>query len=118
MVEEKIKPNVYSDGRWVKKRGRFRFGFKQHNGVDENGLVTSVVTIAANESDTKYLDQVLDKLDLPACAWVMADKGYKSKYNDKTVSSRKLKNRFMRRTNRGNPFSDRERLINMSICQK
>lgn len=63
--EERVKPNVDSDGRWIKKGGRFRFGFKQHTDVDENGLVVSVVTTAANESDTKYLNKVMENINLP-----------------------------------------------------
>ena len=75
------------------------------------------VGISLDESDTKYLDQVLDKLDFPAGAWVMADKGYKSKYNDKIVSSKRLKNRVMHKANRENPHTDMERRINKTISK-
>lgn len=116
-LEAKVKPNVDTDGRWVKKAGRFRFGFKQHTAVDENGLVVSVVTTAANESDTKYLNEVLSKIELPPRAWVMADKGYKSKSNDDILPPKRLKNRIMRKANRGKPLTDRERMVNKAISR-
>lgn len=78
-LQEKIKPNVDKDARWVKKAGKLRFGFKQHTAVDPNGLVLGVVTTSANESDINHPEDVLDKIELPEKAWVKADKGYKSK---------------------------------------
>jgi len=41
-----------------------------------------VVTTAANESDIKHLEDVLDASQVKKGMWVKADKGYKSEKND------------------------------------
>ena len=61
-LEEVPASNVDSDGRWLKKRGRIHFGFKQHTAVDQNGLVLGVITTSANQSDIKRLEDVLKRV--------------------------------------------------------
>lgn len=112
-----IKPNVDKDGSWTKKGGRFRFGYKQHTGVDVNGLVLAVVTTSARESDTKNLKGVLDKIELMNGSTVEADKGYKSKENDQLIKDSKLKNRIMRKANKNKPLTTREKQINKAISK-
>lgn len=114
---KKTKPGVDPDGRWLKKDGKLRFGFKQHTATDERGLVLGIVTTGANESDIKYLDDVLAKLDLPKKASVKADKGYKSKENDNVISKRKLRNHVMHKAAKGKPLTERELLFNKHVSK-
>jgi IS5 family transposase len=114
---KRTKPGVDPDGRWLKKDGKLRFGFKQHTATDERGLVLGIVTTGANESDIKHLDDVLAKLDLPKKASVKADKGYMSKENDSVISKRKLRNHVMHKAAKGKPLTERELLFNKHVSK-
>lgn len=114
---KKAKPGVDPDGRWLKKAGKLHFGFKQHTATDERGLVLGVVTTGANESDIKHLDEVLEKIELPAKASVKADKGYRCAENDRAISSRKLRNHVMRKAAKGRPLTEREQQLNKLISK-
>lgn len=116
-LETKPKPGVDQDGSWTKKAGKFRFGYKQHTGVDKNGLVLAVTTTTASESDTKNLKGVLDKIDLPNGSTMEADKGYKSKENDELLKQKNLKNRILRKAYKNRPLTFREKLINKAISK-
>lgn len=116
-LQEKIKPNVDKDARWVKKAGKLRFGFKQHTAVDRNGLVLGVVTTSANESDIKHLEDVLDKIELSEKAWVKADKGYKSKDNDEVLKKKKLRNHIMFKATKSKTLSKREIQFNKGVSR-
>ena len=61
MLKEVVKPNVDTEARWVKKMGKFHFGYKRHTITDENGLVLAEETTAANESDMKHLETPLQE---------------------------------------------------------
>lgn len=113
----KTKPGVDTDGKWVKKAGKLRFGFKQHTGTDENGMITGVITTPANESDMNHLEDVVELSDLPKDGWVMADKGYKSKKNDLIVESHQWQNRIMNRAFRNRPLTEEERIQNKEISK-
>lgn len=116
-LQEKIKPHVDKDARWVKKAGKLRFGFKQHTAVDRNGLVLGVVTTSANESDMNHLEDVLDKIELPEKAWVKADKGYKSKDNDEVLEKKKLRNHIMFKATKSKALSKREIQFNKGVSR-
>ena len=113
----KTKPGVDTDGRWVKKAGKLRFGFKQHTGTDENGMITGLITTSANESDMSHLIDVVELADLPKDAWVMADKGYKSKKNDELVESHQWKNKVMNRSYRNRPLTEEEKSFNKKVSK-
>jgi IS5 family transposase len=38
---------VDKDGTWLKKRGKYHFGFKKHHVTDDEGLVLGVLTTTA-----------------------------------------------------------------------
>lgn len=114
---KKDKPGVDPDGRWIKKAGKLRFGFKQHTATDEQGLVLAVITTGANESDIKHLDDVLAVAGLPVRAWVKADKGYKSKDNDAAVTKRRLRNHVMHKAAKNRPLTKREQECNKLISK-
>ena len=65
------------------------FGYKRHTVTDENGMVLTEETTAANESDMKHLETPLKKAKLPRRALVYADKGYDSMENKETLKRMK-----------------------------
>ena len=72
-------------------------------------LLALVITAAANQSDTKNLKGVLDKLNLL--------KGYKSTANDELLRGKMVKNRIMRKAVRNKPLTFREGLLNKAISR-
>ena len=116
-LQEKVKPNVDKDGRWVKKAGKLRFGFKQHTAVDPNGLVLGLITTSANESDIKHLEDVLTRVAPAQGTWVKADKGYKSEENDTVLKKKKLKNRIMHKAYKNKPLTERECRFNKGVSK-
>ena len=109
---------VDTEGRWVKKGGRSRFGFKHHDGVDANGLIVSVHTTTANEHDSKGLIPLLKKTP----KWhkskgVWADKGYKVPDNDQALSEGKIKNRIMHKAYRNRPLTPWQLYFNKLISK-
>lgn len=117
VLQEKLKSYVDTEAKWIKKAGRLRFGYKQHTGTDKNGLVLGIVTTAANESDIKHLDDVLEKINPPKGAWVKADKGYKSAENDEHLKKRKLRNHIMHKATRGKDLTPKEQARNKAISK-
>ena len=45
------KPGVDTEARWVRKRSRYRYGYKKHALIDNQGLVEALITRPANCSD-------------------------------------------------------------------
>lgn len=116
-LQTKLKSGVDNDGSWTKKGGQFRFGYKQHTGVDANGLVLAVVTTSASQSDTRNLKDVLDKIDLAQGSRVQADKGYRSKENDELLKQKKLKNGILHKAYKNKPLTHRELQFNKAISK-
>ena len=46
-VKKEYAASVDKDGSWLKKRGKYHFGFKKHHVTDEEGLVLGVLTTKA-----------------------------------------------------------------------
>ena len=114
---KKIQPHVDKEAAWIKKGGRYRFGYKLHEGVDPNGLILGVHTTSANESDIKNLEPVLDKVELEPRATVEADKGYKSAENDEVVKSRGLRNRIMFKGARNREVTHWQSVFNKAVSR-
>ncbi|MGL5981575.1 MAG: IS5 family transposase [Phocaeicola sp.] len=117
ILVEKPKPGVDTDGRWVKKAGKLRFGYKQHTGTDENGMILSVITTSANKNDMNHLEDVVEKAGISEGAWVMADKGYKSKKNDEIVSKYNWENKVMHKSYRNHPLTEEQNFFNKQISK-
>ncbi len=117
ILKEKIKSNVDKEAKWVKKAGKLHFGYKQHTGTDENGLVLGIVTTPANESDIKHLQDVIDKINPSKGTWVKADKGYKSEENDKYLTKNKLRNHIMKKAQKNKKLTEREQVVNNLISK-
>lgn len=118
LLIEKTKSGVDRQARWLKKAGKLHFGYKKHVATDENGMIRGLVTTAANESDTKHLEAVIDHVAVwDERAWLKADKGYKSQVNDQLLRDRKLKNHIMYKESKGRKLTPREQQCNRLISK-
>jgi len=115
--QRKVQSHVDPDGAWIKKNGKLRYGFKKHVGTDNNGLVLSVITTPANESDIKHLAEVIEKSDLPKGARVRADKGYSSEENRKYLKEHGYKSGIMHKAKRGTPLNNQQKKFNKIVSK-
>jgi len=76
-----------------------------------------VVTTAANESDIKHLEDVLDASQVKKGMWVKADKGYKSEKNDEIVKKKKMKNHIMYKAKKNKALTPRQSMFNKLISK-
>ena len=53
-----IQTGVDSEARLTKKAGKLRYAYKEHIASDENGLVLSIETTAANEHDSLAFEKL------------------------------------------------------------
>lgn len=127
---KKESPGVDSEGRWLSKGGKHRYGFKKQFGVDENGIILGVHTTTANEHDSKGLEPLLDniiddnyknqdfkdkknkKID------ILTDKGYYSPDNYKYLKDNNLKNRISKKAFKNRPLSIWDKKFNQLIGRK
>jgi len=114
---KKTQPRVDSEGRWVKKAGKLRFGYKKHTVTDAQGLVLGIVTTAANVNEISNLEDVLDTCELGKGSWVKADKGYKSKKNDTILQQRRLRNHIMNKASKNRKLTEREIQFNKIVSK-
>lgn len=108
-------PSVDQDGTWLKKRGKFYFGYKKHHVTDEEGLVLGVLTTTASTNEISNLEEVLDTADLPEGIPLKADKGYQSKKNEDLLKSKRLKNHILKKAKRNKPLTKWEKRFNKLI---
>ncbi len=116
--EEVIK--TYSkdtDATWLVKGKKVVYGYKCHVATDKAGYMLGGIVTGANESDTKNLSKVLDKVDLEDEAEVLCDKGYSSKANDELLSEKELKNRIMKKAVKGKKLKESEKNYNKKISK-
>jgi len=109
--------HVDKEGAWLKKAGKLHYGYKQHTATNQEGFVLGVHTTAANESDTKHLENTLNKITIDPRTPVYADKGYNSEANDTVLKDKKLKNRIMYKALKNKPLTEIEKTINKKISQ-
>ena len=109
--------SVDKDGTWLKKRGKFHFGYKKHHVTDEEGLVLGVLTTTASVNEIANLEDVLNTADLPEGIALKADKGYQSKKNEELLKRMKLKNHILKKAKKNKPLTKREKLFNKLIGQ-
>ncbi len=89
-------PGVDTEAAWLKKAAKLHYGYKKHICTDEaEGMITAVVTTAANESDMHHLIDVVSKANLKKGASVKADKGYASAVNRQSLKDQGLKDNIM-----------------------
>src|SRR5690554_689335 len=114
-VKKDYADSVDKDASWLKKGGKFRYGYKKHHVTDEEGLVLGVVTTTASTNEIANLEEVLDSADLPEGIPLKADKGYQSKKNAELLKERKLKNHILKKAYKNRPLTSWEKKFNKLI---
>lgn len=107
--------SVDKDASWLKKNGKYHYGYKKHHVTDNEGLVLGVHTTKASINEISILDEVLDTADLPEHIPLKADKGYQSAKNEKILSARKLKNHTLKKATKNKPLTKWELRFNKLI---
>lgn len=115
VVEKEYASNVDTEGSWLKKRGKYHFGYKKHYVTDEEGLVLGVLTTKASTNEIANLDDVLDTAELPEHIPLKADKGYQSKKNEEVLKKRKLKNHILKKALKNKPLTKWEKRFNKLV---
>jgi len=109
--------SVDTDGAWIKKGGKLRYGYKKHIVTDEEGLILGVITTPANINEISNLEEVLENIELPEGIHFYGDKGYNSEKNHKLLEVKKLKNRILKKAKKNKPLTEREKIFN-KLCGK
>lgn len=107
--------SVDKDAAWLKKGGKYRFGYKKHHVTDEEGLVLGVLTTKASTNEITNFEEELDSADLPGDIPLKADKGYQSKKNTELLKKRKLKNHILKKAYKNKPLTKWEKKFNKLI---
>ena len=114
-VTKEYADSVDKDAAWLKKAGKYRFGYKKHHVTDNQGLVLGVLTTKASTNEIANLEAVLDTADLPEDIPLKADKGYQSKKNAALLKKRKLKNHILKKAYKNKPLTHWEKRFNKLI---
>jgi IS5 family transposase len=114
-VKKEYADSVDKDASWLKKGGKFRFGYKKHHVTDNEGMVLGVLTTKASTNEIANLEEVLDTADLPENIPLKADKGYQSSKNNELLAKRKLKNHILKKAYRNKPLTSWEKKFNKLV---
>ena len=112
VVDKEYASSVDKDASWLKKRGKYHFGYKKHHVTDEEGLILGVLTPKASTNEIANLAEVLATADLPKNIPLKADKGYQSKKNATILTSRNLKNHMLKKAKKNRPLTVWEKRFN------
>jgi IS5 family transposase len=113
----KTQSHVDTEGAWIKKAGKLRFGYKKHIATDYHGLVRAVITTAANESDIVHLEDVVTKARIEKGSRVRADKGYCSAANRDFLKTNGLKDGIMYKAVKNKPLTSHQQKFNKIVSQ-
>jgi IS5 family transposase len=114
-VTKEYGASVDTDAAWLKKAGKYRFGYKKHHVTDDEGLVLGVLTTKASTNEIANLEAVLNTADLPENIPLKADKGYQSKKNAEILKARNLKNHILKKAYKNKPLTHWEKKFNKLI---
>ncbi len=116
-VHKEYPNSVDKEGTWLKKRGKYHFGFKKHHVTDNEGLVLGVLTTTASKNEIANLEEVLETVNvaLPKGIPLKADKGYQSKKNVAILKKRNLKNHILKKAVKNKPVTKWETRFNKLI---
>lgn len=114
-VEKDYPASVDTEAAWLKKGGKYRYGYKKHFVTDTEGLVLGVVTTKASTNEISNLEEVLDAADLPEGIPMKGDKGYQSEKNAELIKKKKLKNHILKKAKKNKPLTQWEKLFNKLI---
>jgi len=104
--------------RWIKKSGKYRYGYKKQVVTDSEGMIEALHTTTANEHDSKSLRTVLRKVVKSKKQALFADKAYKSKKHDQYLEKQGIKNRMQRKAYKNKPLTKWEQKFNKLISKK
>jgi IS5 family transposase len=62
-VDKEYADSVDKEGTWLKKRGKYHFGFKKHQVTDNEGLVLGVLNTTASNNEIANLEEVLETVN-------------------------------------------------------
>lgn len=114
-IKKEYADSVDKDASWLKKGGKFRYGYKKHHVTDQEGLVLGVVTTKASTNEIANLEEVLDAADLPEGIPLKADKGYQSEKNKQLLKKKKLKNHILKKAKKNKPLTSWEQKFNKLV---
>ena len=114
-VTKEYADSVDKEGTWLKKQGKYHFGYKKHHVTDDEGLVLGLLTTTASTNEISNLEEVLDTADLPEGIPLKADKGYQSKKNEELLKKKKLKNHILKKAKKNKPLTEWEKRFNKLI---
>ena len=116
-VHKEYADSVDKEGTWLKKRGKYHFGFKKHHVTDNEGLVLGVLTTTASKNEIANLEEVLETINvvLPKKIPLKADKGYQSKKNTEILKKHNLKNHILKKAVKNKPLTKWETRFNKLI---
>jgi len=101
-VKKEYSASVDKEASWLKKRGKYHFGYKKHYVTDPEGLALGVLTTKATTNEIANLEDVLDTADLPENISLKADKGSQSAKNNELIKTRKLKKHILKKAKKRN----------------
>lgn len=114
-IKKEYADSVDKQASWLKKNGKYHYGFKKHHVTNNEGLVLGVLTTKASVNEITNLEAVLDTADLPQNIALKADKGYQSEKNNELLKERKLKNHILIKAKKGKPLTAWEKKFNKLI---
>jgi len=116
-VKKEYAHSVDKDGTWLKKRGKYHFGYKKHHVTDNEGLVLGVHTTTASTNEIANLEEVLKTVNvsLPKDIPLKADKGYRSKKNAEVLKQLNIKNHILKKAYKNKPLTNWEKKFNKII---
>ena len=117
ILQVKIQSYVDTEGAWVIKAGKLRYGYKKHILTDEQGLVVAVVTTSANQSDMVHLEDVVEKATLKKGSRVRADKGYCSQSNRNYLKEKGFKDGIMHKAAKGKVLTNHQAKFNTIVSK-
>lgn len=99
------------DARWVKKRGRNHYGYKNHVGVDKkHKLIRTYQVTDASVHDSQPFQQLLDPNNTGKQVW--ADSAYRSQKIDQILKQKRLENQIHYKGYRQAPLSEAKQRVN------
>ncbi len=116
-VKKEYAESVDKDGTWLKKRGKYHFGYKKHHATDQEGMVIGVLTTTASTNEIANLEEVLDTINIDLLKGIplKADKGYQSKKNVELLKKREFKNHILKKALINKPLTYWEKKFNKLI---
>lgn len=114
---EKKSPGADGEAAWVIKQKELRYGYKVHTATDTKGIVLSVITTPANESDVVHLEDVIERAKVPEGTQVYADKGYASAKNRAYLKEKGYKDGIMHKGSRGHAITEEQRMTNKLLSK-